>query len=57
MTDVIVTKSTKKFEIKWAKEILLPLDKEITVEKNLKTKWNPKQPVAGAWREFEPKRD
>ena len=55
--DVIVTKTTKKFRIKWAQEILLPLDKEITIEKILRSKWNPKKPVAGAWREFEPKRD
>ena len=46
--DVIVTKTTKKFRIKWSQEILLPLDKEIPVEKILRSKWNPKKPVAGA---------
>ena len=50
--EVVVTKRTKKFKIKWDKECLLPLDKETTVEKIFVSKWNPKKPVAGAWREF-----
>ena len=45
VTDVILTKTTKKFKVEWA------------VEKIFTSKWNPKKPEAGAWREFEPMRE
>ena len=57
VTDVISTKTTKKLEVKWAEECVGALDKETTVEKVFVSKWNPKRPMAGAWREFEPWRE
>ena len=56
VTDVILTKTTKKFKVKWAAECVGALDKDTTVERIYTSKWNPKKTEAGAWREFEPTR-
>ena len=57
VTEVISTKTTHKFRVKWAEECVGDLDQDIMVEKVFMSKWNPKKPVAGAWREFEPTRE
>ena len=57
VTEVISTKTTHKFRVKWAEECVGDLDQDITVEKVFVSKWNPKKPVARAWREFEPTRE
>ena len=52
VVSIIVNNKTRRVEIEWTSECVAEGDESTTIEKLLKSKWNPKTVSAGAWREY-----
>ena len=48
----VLNKSKRRVLIRWDEECLHPDDPRESVQELLITQWNPKEPAAGAWREY-----